>query len=99
MLAETVDPQVVVAIKPEGGIPLGGNMKWEKRGNINLQQTPNPDAQFPSAAPPLEVHSVLMENKDKSIFNQFQPRQTSSKGCRRRRSGACQIWKLNDGEE
>ena len=52
----------------EGRDPVVGLMKYvpfwlvvESQVSVKMQQTPNPWAQFPSALPPLEEHSLAVK--------------------------------------
>ena len=57
VLVEMVEPQVEVDTIPK-------RQKTDEvcyvTKKLNLQQTPNPAAQLPSALPPLDEHSVLV---------------------------------------
>ena len=49
------------------GIRFQGTISESPNTYVNVQQTPNPDAQFPSALPPLLVHS----DAEKQVPNTF----------------------------
>ena len=42
----------------------------QNKSYVNTQQTPNPEAQFPSAFPPLLVHSVLEKHVPRTDWDE-----------------------------